>query len=254
MPPGQERLGIVSVKIINDLLITLDYGAPVRDIRLGPFWTAVLTRNCGLPSTPHAPDHHRSDFPAPVKDAGHLMGQSALGMARMAHSDSELEAAIGIATINSLIEVEEARCIDLNAADLIEEQGRDKRVAIVGHFPFVERLRQTVKELWVIEQHPRESDLAESEAQNTIPKADVVAITGSAFVNHTIEDLLKLCEPKAFVIVLGPSTPLSSILFDYGIDVISGTKVIEPETVLRHVSQGATFRQMKGVRLLTMKR
>ncbi|HUV52864.1 MAG TPA: DUF364 domain-containing protein, partial [Dehalococcoidia bacterium] len=143
---------------------------------------------------------------------------------------------------------------DLNAAELIQEKGSGKRVAIVGHFPFVNRLRETTKELYVIEKHPRESDLAENEAQNIIPKADVVAITGSAFVNHTIEDLLKLCEPNALVIVLGPSTPLSPILFDYGIDVISGTKVIEPETVLRHVSQGSTFRQMKGVRLLTMKR
>ena len=254
MPPGQEGLVILSLKIINDLLTVLDYQATLKDIRLGPFWTAVLTRNCGLASTPHAPDHHRSDFPAPVKDAGHLMGKSALGMARMAHSDSELEAAIGIATINSLLEIEETRCIDLNAADLIQEKGRDKRVAIVGHFPFVKKLRETTKELWVIEKHPRESDLGESEAQNIIPKADVVAITGSAFVNHTIEDLLTLCEPMAFVIVLGPSTLLSPILFDYGVDVISGTKVVDIETVLRYVSQGATFRQMKGVRLLTMKK
>jgi len=254
MAPGQEGLVIVSVKIINDLLSTLDYQAAVKDIRLGPFWTAVLTRNCGLASTPHVPDHHSAQVLAPVKDAGRLMEKVALGLARMARSDSELEAAIGMATINSLIEVEEARCVELNAADLIQEKGRNKRVAIVGHFPFVKNLRETTKELRVIEKHPRGSDLAESEAQNIIPKADVVAITGSAFVNHTIEDLLKLCKPKAFVIVLGPTTPLSPILFEYGIDVISGTKVVDPETALLHLSQGAIFRQMEGVRLLTMKR
>ena len=106
----------------------------------------------------------------------------------------------------------------------------------------------------MIEKHPREGDVAESGSQELIPQADVVAITGSAFVNHTIEDLLHLCSPKAYVIVLGPSTPLSPVLFDYGVDVISGTKVVDPVTVFRHVSQGATFRQMKGVRLLTMKR
>ncbi len=244
----------MSVKIINDLLTALDYGATVKDIRLGPFWTAVLSRNCGLASTPHGLDHYHIDFPAPVKDAGHLMEKDALGLARMARSHSEMQAAIGMATINSLIEIEEARCIELNAADFIQEKGRDKRVAVVGRFPFVERLRETTKELWVIERHPRESDLTESEARNILPQADVVAISGSAFVNHTIEDLLELCEPKAFVIVLGPSTPLSPMLFEYEIDVISGTKVIDPEMVICHVSQGSTFRQMKGVRLLTMKR
>jgi uncharacterized protein (DUF4213/DUF364 family) len=243
-----------STEIINALLSTLNYQTTVRDIRVGPYWTAVVTRNCGLASTPHATDHHHRGLPSPVKDAGQLLQKDVLGLARMARSESALEAAIGMATINSLIDVEESRCIDLNAADLIEERGRDKRVAIVGHFPFVRKLRQTTKELWVIEKYPRESDLAESEAQNIIPKADVVAITGSAFVNHTIEGLLRLCQPKSLVIVLGPTTPLSPILFDYGIDVISGTRVIDIETVLRQVSQGATFRQIKGVRLITMKR
>jgi uncharacterized protein (DUF4213/DUF364 family) len=239
------------MKIIDDLLSTLDPEAGVREIRQGPYWTAVLTRNCGLASViPTAHNHGE----APVKDAGSLLDRSASELAQMARSGSSLEAAIGMATINSLLDVDEQRCVDLNAADLLVEQGKDKKVALVGHFPFAQRLRQAVQVLWVIEKHPREGDVAESEAQRFIPQADVVAITGSAFVNHTIEGLLELCDPKAYVIVLGPTTPLSPVLFDYGVDVISGTSVVEPETVLRHVSQGATFRQMKGVRLLTMKR
>lgn len=240
------------IKIIDDLLSTLNPEATVRDILQGPYWTAVLTRNCGLASTPHEAGHHHGD--APVRDAGRLMDKDALELAGMARSGNSLEAAIGVATINSLLDVDERRCIELNAADLLVEQGKDKRVALIGHFPFVKRLRQAVAELSVIEKHPREGDFAESESQELIPQADVVAITGSAFVNHTIEGLLHLCSPKAYVIVLGPTTPLSPVLFDYGVDAISGTKVIDPETVFRHVSQGATFRQMKGVRLLTMKK
>lgn len=242
----------MEMKIIDDLLSTLNSEATVRDILQGPYWTAVLTRNCGLASTPHEAGHHHGD--APVRDAGRLMDKDVLELARMARSGSTLEAAIGMATINSLIEVDEQQCVDLNAADLLEEQGKDKKVALIGHFPFVKRLRQAVGELWVIEKHPREGDVTESEAQELIPQADVVAITGSALVNHTIQDLLDLCSPKAYVIVLGPTAPLSPVLFDYGVDVISGTKVVDPQTVFRHVRQGATFRQMRGIRLLTMKR
>ncbi len=240
------------MNILDDLLSTLDSEATVIDMRQGPYWTAVLTRNCGLASVIPATHHHHSD--SPVKEAGSLLDRSALELAQMARSESSLEAAVGMATINSLLEIDEQRCVDLNAADLLAEQGKDKKVALVGHFPFAQRLRQAVRELWVIEKHPREGDVAESEAQRFIPQADVVAITGSAFVNHTIEGLLDLRGPNAYVIVLGPTAPLSPVLFDYGVDVISGTKVIDPETVLRHVSQGATFRQMKGVRLLTMKK
>ncbi|MBW2353121.1 MAG: hypothetical protein JRF51_07810, partial [Deltaproteobacteria bacterium] len=42
--------------------------------------------------------------------------------------------------------------------------------------------------------------------------------------------------------------------FDYGVDAISGTRVVDPGLALRCVSQGANFRQMRGIRLLTMVR
>jgi len=38
-------------KIIEDVVSTLDMAAPVRDIRLGLFHSAVLTRHCGLAAT-----------------------------------------------------------------------------------------------------------------------------------------------------------------------------------------------------------
>ena len=240
------------MRIIDDLLSALSYEASVRDIRQGPFQTAVLTRNCGLASTPHDPGPHHGE--APVKEAGLLMSKDAQTLARMAHSPSPHEAAIGMATINSLIEVDERCCAELNAADLIAEKGAGKKVAIVGHFPFIPRLRQQVKELWVIEKNPREGDFTEAEADNLIPQADVVGITGTAFTNHTIERLLEFCNPNAYVVILGGTAPLSPVLFGHGINAISGTQVVNPALALRYVSQGATFRQIKGIRLLTMKK
>ena len=47
------------MKIIDELLSSLDYEASVGDIRQGPFQTAVLTRHCGLASTPHDPGPHK---------------------------------------------------------------------------------------------------------------------------------------------------------------------------------------------------
>jgi len=239
------------MKILDDLFITLRQGEVAEDIRQGPFQTAVLTRHCGLASTLHEHGHHES---APVKGAGTLIGKEALEIAKMAYSPSLLEAAIGMATINSLLNVDEERCVSLNARDLLAEKGSGKKIALVGHFPFVVELRQKAEKLWVLEQHPREGDFTEGEAENLIPQADVVGITGTAFTNHTIEHLLSLCRPEAYVIILEGTAPLSPVLFDYGIDAISGTRVVDPEAVLRYVSQGATFRQIKGIKLLTMKR
>jgi len=240
------------MRIIDDILSSLDYKASVRDIRQGAFQTAVLTRGCGLASTPHDPGPHHSQ--TPVKEPGLLLNKDTLSLARMALSPSPLEAAIGMATINSLIEIDEQRCTELNAGELLSSKGDGKKVAIVGHFPFVPQLRSVAKELWVIEREPQEGDFPEVEADSFLPQADVIGITGTAFTNHTLEHLLGLCNPKAYVVILGGTTPLSPVLFDYGISALSGTRVIDSKTALRCVSQGATFRQIKGIRLLTIER
>ena len=123
-----------------------------------------------------------------------------------------------------------------------------------SEFIIIPKVRETAKQLWVIEKNPREGDFIEADADNLIPRADVIGITGTAFTNHTIEHLLELCNPKAYVIVLGDTTPLSPILFDYGVNAISGTMVVDHTLALRCVSEGANFRQIKGTRRLTMMR
>jgi len=236
--------------ILNDIILTLDLNAEVRDIRQGIFHTGVLTRRCGLAAT--LPKDALKQSPPMVKAPGRLLDKSASDLVRMSFSESILEAAIGMAALNSLIEIDELRCVELNAGDLIEEKAKDKRVVIVGHFPFLNKIKDIAKDLHVIEKNPREGDLEECHADVLLPEADVIGITGTALTNHTMDRLLSLCNPNAYVVVLGDSTPLSPVLFDHGVDAVSGTMVIDSDIALRCVSQGANFRQIKGIRLLTM--
>ena len=238
------------MKIIDELLSNLDYETSVRDIRQGAFQTAVVIRNCGLASTPHDPGPHHNNIA--VNKAGLLLSIDAAELAHMSLSTSLLEAAIGMAAINSLIDVDDRKCQELNASDLLLSKGTGKKVAIVGHFPFIPKLREVAEELWVIERNPKEGDFTEAEAEHLISRASVVGITGTAFTNHTIEHLLGFCNPDAYVVILGGTAPLSPVLFDYGVNAISGTRVTDPDTVLNYLSQGSTFRQLRGIRLLTM--
>ncbi len=238
------------MKIFDDLISTLNFDAPVKDIRQGVFHTGVLTRYCGLAATLPR-DALKQEGPL-VKEPGFLLDKPSRDLAQMVYSDSLLEAAIGMATINSLLEVDLESCAEINAAEVILEKGEGKRVAIVGHFPFLPRVREKAKALWVIEKNPREGDFNETEADRFIPQADVVAITGTSLTNHTLPHLLELCNPKAFIIMLGDSVPLSPLLFDYGVHALSGTRVMDTDLALRCVSQGANFRQIKGTKKLTM--
>jgi len=240
------------MKIIDDLISTLSFDVSVKDIRQGVFHTGVLTRYCGLAaSLPR--DALKQERPL-VKEPGVLLEKTPKELAQMVYSESLLEAAIGMATINSLLEVDLHSCTELNAAEVILDKGEGKRVAIVGHFPFLPRVREKAKALWVIEKNPREGDLIETDADRFIPEADVVALTGTSLTNHTLSHLLELCRPGAFVIMLGDTVPLSPVLFDFGVHALSGTRVIDPGLALKCVSQGANFRQIKGTRRLTMAR
>lgn len=240
------------MKILDDLLALVPDHEVVRDIRQGVFHTAVWTRNCGLAAT--LPRDALKQSPPMVQAPGFLLDKGGRELAEMVHSERLLEAAIGMAAINSLLDVDLDRCEERNAADLILEQGANRKVAIVGHFPFVPKIELVAETLWVLEKNPQLGDMAEDEAQRVIPQADVVAITGTALTNHTMESLLGLCDRAAFVVVLGDTTPLCPVLFDYGVDAISGTIVVDPGLAMRCVSQGANFRQIKGVRRLTMMR
>ena len=239
------------MKIIEDLLAhSCHQEIPVREVRLGAFWTAVATRGCGLAST-MADDHpHRAPS---VREAGELTEKGSTELAGLAMSPHLMEASIGMAAINSLLEIDEARCAEANAFEILATRGEGKDVAIIGHFPFVPKLKEVTRHLWVIEKRLREGDLEEERATDILPRCQVVGITGTSFINHTFESLLKLCR-DSFVMLIGPTTPLSPLLFDYGVDAISGSKVVDEDEVLRYVSQGATFRQLHrhGVRLLTM--
>jgi len=231
--------------ILQAVLDSLDGDAPVREARAGSYWAAVWSRYCGLAST--------LTDPAQV-DIERLTRVSARSLAQMAFSPVWKEAAIGIAAINSLLEIDETHCRELNARDLLMERGAGKKVALVGHFPFVPQLRDAVGELSVLELQPRPGDLPSSEAPRVVPEADVVAITGTALVNGTMEDLLGYCRPQSLVVLLGPTVPLSPLLFEYGVDVICGTRVVDPPAVLAYVEAGKSFREMTGVRMLAMQR
>jgi uncharacterized protein len=225
--------------------------AVVHQVLIGLHWTLVSSQSCGLASTMTGEGPHGHSA---LKDVGSLHLKSAQQLASWLLSENLLEASIGMAALNSLIDVDESHLVEINAAEVLAQESKGKRLAIVGHFPFVDQLAATTQQCWVIEKRPHGDDLPEEAAQKFIPQADVVAITATAFINHTIEGLLALCRPEAVVMILGPSTPMLPLLFDFGIKYLSGSMVIDKAAAINTISQGATFPQVRGVRRVTMVR
>lgn len=241
----------VHVSIVNDLLRQLPEDAEVRSVTVGAHWTAVCSRHCGLASTVIAERPHGH---ARVREVGRLHLKTAHELAEYARSEDPLEASIGVAAINSLIEADPKCAVELNAADVLAEKGRGRKVALVGHFPFIPALRRAAAELWVLERHPSEGEFPADMADKLLPLADVVAITGTALINHTLDHLMGMARAEALILVLGPSTPLSSVLLDHGASLLSGAVVADEAAALRTITQGAVLPQVEGLRLLTIAR
>lgn len=245
------------MELVERLINEVKQDGVLLDLRMGTHWTLAVVetptgRRAGLAATQMMHDLEHGQ-PA-VRDAGLLLGRGARDLIAWALSPSLTERSIGFAVLNALLEADESRCQVLNAESLILERGRRQHVAIVGHFPFVPKVRELADRCSVLELNPQPGDLPASDAPGVIPHADVVAITGMTLVNGTFEGLAKLCRDDAFVLVLGATTPLTPVLFDYGVDAISGTVVQDIAAAAVCVSQGANFRQIRGKRLLTMLR
>jgi len=226
------------MKLIDDLISAVsENNGPVRDVRVGVSWTGVLGKYCGLAKTYGIPVPHGNY----TRDIGRLTEKTTLELAEYIKSWNLVEASIGLASINSMI-TPKGR-VNVNALNIIIEEGKNKKITMVGMFPRIQEIRSNAKELWILELNPYLINpnlgiLPATAAEYTIPKSDMAVITGSALINKSMERLLELCRTNnLYTIILGPSTPLCDVLFDYGADMLAGVEVVKADSLLKKISQ-----------------
>ncbi len=219
---------------------------PLRTLAIGTFTVFAESFGFGVSST-----MREQNCPSCVKGAGEMEGKSVLEISRLVFSNNLLEASVGLAALNSALPTSGLEFSDANAFEIIAAKAKNKTAAVIGSFPFVKDLRSFCSELYVFEKRPLPGTLPSLEIPEKIPRADVVAISGTTLINHTFEEILKFVRPSAFKIMLGPSTPLSPIMFESGIDVISGVLVEDKDIFLKYLMQGSNFRGLRGKRLVS---
>ncbi len=162
-------------------------------------------------------------------------------------SQHSLDASWALAAINSLLNNTRAQGLNLKAQDLLLRLGREKNVAVIGHFPFVNKMRDAFQEFWVIEKRPKPRDIPDTEMPAFLPRADVIAITATTLLNNTLASVLSLASKNSVKILMGPSTPMASCLFHLGIDYLAGAKVLDPQEVSSGIKNNVCFRNLSGV-------
>ena len=189
-------------------------------------------------------------------DAAAYNGCAVMDIAQMVLRTPGIETAIGMAALNSALDITpiENRLRNVNAFEILLQRGKNKNISIIGHFPFVEHLQQKkiARNLWVFELRPKsDDDLSPEDFSEYLPKSDVILMSGTTLIHHTFDTIRKYFN-NSYTMLVGPSTPLSSVLFDFGIDMISGTLVADTEKARESFSRGAKFREAQGLRFVSL--
>src|SRR3990172_620038 len=248
------------IKIIKDSGVINQLDITPKDIRIGVFYTGVVlsSGHAGMSYTPVQEIPEAVCCPrshAKMPQAGHLLNFSVYDLMEYALDDNVLKAAVGIATINALsaILIEDNHCPYKpsafgNALDLIQIS-REDTVVMVGAFPpFIKRIQEITKNLFVIEKNPRsvgkgDSVEIEPEArlQELIPQGNILIITGVTLVNHTLEPILKLARNARDIVVVGPTASVyPEPLFKRGVTVLGGVQVTDASKMIHLIGEAGS--------------
>lgn len=240
------------MSVITDLITSIhpsDMDRPVSDVLIGLHWTMVSAHQSGLAATlGDAPCCHARD----IENGGHLHEMKLSDLVNFIYSTHPLEVSVGMAALNSLLRYDEKSIVECNAREILLEKSVNKNVAIVGHFPFVGQLREKARNFWVLELNPTPDEVDAREYVNILPQADVIGMTATTLMNGTFDGLARCFPPSALVVMMGPSTPMSPVMFDYGVDILAGSRVTDPSALARYIGQGTTLHTVDGLKRITI--
>jgi hypothetical protein len=203
---------------------------------VGLNWTLVVGPDgAGMAHTPARGTGGCRSLPRP----GTYTGQPLAALAALRTSDNVFERTIAVAAVNAHWNRYDIEASAANGLDLIENRG--ERTVVIGRFPGVADRHPGVA---VVEREPRPGEYPESALPTLLAKAEFVAVTASTIVNGTMPGILALC-PDAFVLVIGPSTPLAPTLFDLGIRALSGFVARDIGALAKAVSEGAAVAALR---------
>lgn len=250
-------------KLYNHLIGGIPDDVIVRDYCLGTQWTYVEA-DCGMGIAWTCPGGAKRTH------TFDLRGLPLRSVAELSKSWCFEEATLGVAALNAwyarpeLLDplgaqydpaVEPARAAEIREhgrtnmrMDAFEqyrprieklgaERGSLANVTVVGHFPHVENIAEYAN-LTVLERNCRDGwDTPDPACEYVMPQTDFAFITGVTLINKTAPRLLDLTA-NAHTVMVGPSVVMTPFLFKWGVEMLAGSVVADPEKARFAVQNG----------------
>lgn len=230
-------------RLYQDLVLGVGEGTAHRVVIGFNFVLVEGPEGCGLAQTPSRGAAGCRDIP----DADRLAGRSLAELARRVHSWNPVEAAIGLAALNAHYNRFDLEADPGNGLDAFAREPGP--VTVVGRFP---GLAKRFADVRVIEREPGEDEFPATAADWLLPESERTVVTASAMIDHSLPALLAL-RGDGDLAMVGPSTPLTPRLHDYGIDLLAGMIVEDVEGAARAVAEGGAVGVLKPhARMVTL--
>jgi uncharacterized protein (DUF4213/DUF364 family) len=240
----------------------------VDDLVIGIFFTGVKlsTGHAGVAFTPIGEIPEAVCCPmtaARMPQAGDLERKPISDILKYALDTNVLKSAIGVAAVNAIsqwmIESEgekNYRIIkDKDGFDLLEIQPGET-VSLIGAFgPYIRRLKTTGNPFYIIEKNPRalrpdemKYFRPETEMASSLEKSDVVIITGTAIVNHTIDHILSHMNGRQRTAIIGPTASMvPDAFYGRGVVIMAGFRIQDSDLMIKILKQGGSaYHLLKG--------
>ncbi len=227
--------------------LSLERGQTVRDIRIGLRYTAALLDDgaCGAAYTfqggPACGCHL-------FGEAGNVSGRPVRELIPWVGENHLLKASVGLAAINAVLNRPDPAHLHGNVLEVLSVQP-DETFGMIGEFrPILAGVRKMTEHIYVFEQNLSKGDhlYAEDQIPAYLPRCDVVVVTATSIINHTIDGVLEHCRHARQVCLVGPSTPLCPQAFaDTPVTLLAGSVAVDPERLLQIVGQAGGTMHMK---------
>ncbi|MFW9936382.1 MAG: Rossmann-like domain-containing protein [Candidatus Thorarchaeota archaeon] len=206
------------------------------------------------------PNIIRETYCSKIEFAGNLTELPITEILGWVKEKPSLKKIIGIATLNAvshhILQIENP--YKELKKDLFEFLKIDEntRIVFVGNIePLIINARQFTELITIVD-----DNIFLNNEFNTIPikkaiselnrdelKADIVFCSGTSLISDSLEDILSMFRRNAkYMVTLGPTVSfLPDILFDYGIDIVGGMRIIDTKSTIKVLQEAGGTRLFK---------
>ena len=213
-------------EILNAIWEGIDEDLVLEDLSIFLNWIITKSRRYalanyfqgmpGLDLEPHRDTYLRDLLGRPVKKI----------IRELLDTRETLRVSTGMSCLNSALPVPED-VFDGNAIEPFLDRARQLRTCFIGHFPDADLWREQHYSVNVIELFPQPGDIHWDHSHEVLAEADLVFITGLTLVNGTFPEVIRRTPNARYRVLMGPTVPLSPVLFDYGIHLVGSTLILD---------------------------